>query len=45
MDGPHDLGGRMNFGNVVIEPDEPAVLARWEVAASAVTGRNFVNTS
>jgi nitrile hydratase beta subunit len=41
MDGPHDLGGRMDFGPVVVEPDEPVFHARWEAAAmvlvSAVT--------
>lgn len=26
MDGPHDLGGRMNFGSVVVEPGEPVFI-------------------
>jgi hypothetical protein len=33
MDGPHDLGGRMNSGTVVVEPNEPMFHARWEAAA------------
>ncbi|MFG2628086.1 hypothetical protein [Streptomyces sp. NPDC048473] len=35
MDGPHDLGGRMDFGAVTVDPDEPVFRARWEVAAMA----------
>jgi hypothetical protein len=30
MDGPHDLGGRMNSGPVFIEPNEPVFHERWE---------------
>jgi nitrile hydratase len=43
MDGPHDLGGRTDFGTVVVDPDEPVSGARWEAAAtvlaSAATSR------
>jgi nitrile hydratase subunit beta len=38
MDGPHDLGGRMNFGKVFIEPNEPVFHARWEVTALVLMG-------
>jgi alkanesulfonate monooxygenase SsuD/methylene tetrahydromethanopterin reductase-like flavin-dependent oxidoreductase (luciferase family) len=38
MDGPHDLGGRMNFGPVVIEPNEPVFHERWEAAALVLVG-------
>jgi nitrile hydratase beta subunit len=38
MDGPHDLGGRTNFGEVFIEPNEPVFHARWEVAAFVLMG-------
>ncbi|MEA2782185.1 MAG: nitrile hydratase subunit beta [Rhodospirillaceae bacterium] len=38
MDGPHDLGGRMNFGPVVIEPNEPVFHERWEAAALMLVG-------
>jgi nitrile hydratase beta subunit len=38
MDGPHDLGGRMNFGPVFIEPDEPVFRERWEAAALVMVG-------
>jgi nitrile hydratase subunit beta len=33
VDGPHDLGGRMDFGAVLVDPREPVFRARWEAAA------------
>jgi hypothetical protein len=33
VDAPHDLGGRMNFGSVCVEPDEPVFDARREAVA------------
>jgi hypothetical protein len=33
MDGPHDVGGRMDFGTVTVDPGEPVFRARWEAAA------------
>ena len=30
MNGPHDLGGRMGFGPVIPEPNEPVFHAAWE---------------
>jgi nitrile hydratase len=35
MDGPHDLGGRMDFGAVTVDPDEPVFRAHWEAAVMA----------
>ncbi len=32
MDGIHDLGGRHGFGEIEVEPDEPAFHHRWEAA-------------
>lgn len=37
MNGVHDMGGFMNFGPVVPEPDEPAFHAPWERRAFALT--------
>lgn len=37
MNGPHDLGGRMGFGPVAPEPDEPLFHAPWEERALGVT--------
>lgn len=37
MNGPHDLGGRMGFGPVTPERDEPVFHADWERRAMAVT--------
>ena len=42
MDGIHDLGGRVGFGPIEREHDEPAFHARWEAAVFAMlfaTGR------
>jgi nitrile hydratase len=36
VDGIHDLGGRQGFGNVVVEPDEPAFHERWEALARSL---------
>lgn len=37
MNGPHDMGGHMNFGPVRPEPNEPVFHAPWEARALAVT--------
>ena len=37
MDGPQDLGGRMGFGPVEPEADEPVFHAPWEARTLAVT--------
>jgi nitrile hydratase subunit beta len=37
MNGPHDLGGRMGFGPVAPEKDEPVFHADWERRAMALT--------
>jgi len=37
MNGPHDMGGRMGFGPVLPEPDEPVFHAAWEARALALT--------
>ncbi len=37
MNGPHDLGGRMGFGPVNPEPDEPLFHANWEKRALGIT--------
>jgi nitrile hydratase beta subunit len=37
MNGPHDLGGRMGFGPVAPEKDEPVFHAEWERRAMALT--------
>ena len=37
MNGPHDLGGRMGFGPVAPEADEPVFHADWEKRALGVT--------
>lgn len=37
MNGPHDLGGRMGFGPVRPEPDEPPFHAAWEGRALGLT--------
>lgn len=37
MDGPQDLGGRMGFGPVRPEVDEPVFHAEWEKAALGLT--------
>lgn len=37
MNGPHDLGGRMGFGPVRPEKDEPVFHADWERRAMALT--------
>lgn len=36
MNGPHDMGGMMNFGPVVLEPNEPLFHAPWERQALAL---------
>ena len=36
MNGPHDLGGRMGFGTVKPEADEPVWHAAWEPRAFAI---------
>ncbi|MCB1388633.1 MAG: nitrile hydratase subunit beta [Rhodobacteraceae bacterium] len=36
MNGPHDLGGKMGFGPVVPEADEPWFHAEWEARALGV---------
>lgn len=36
MNGPHDLGGRMGFGPVASERDEPVFHAEWERRAMAL---------
>jgi nitrile hydratase len=33
VDGIHDLGGRLGFGPVQVEPDEPVFHQRWEALA------------
>jgi nitrile hydratase len=37
MNGPHDLGGRMGFGPVAPETDEPVFHSDWEKRALGVT--------
>lgn len=37
MNGPHDLGGKMGFGPVNSEPDEPIFHADWEGRALGLT--------
>ena len=37
MNGPHDLGGRMGFGAIAPEDDEPIFHAPWEKRALGVT--------
>jgi nitrile hydratase len=37
MNGPHDLGGRMGFGPIAPEKDEPVFHADWERRAMALT--------
>jgi nitrile hydratase beta subunit len=37
MNGPHDLGGKMGFGPVAPEPDEPYFHADWEKRALGIT--------
>jgi nitrile hydratase subunit beta len=37
MNGPHDLGGRMGFGPIVPEKDEPVFHEDWERRAMALT--------
>lgn len=37
MNGPHDLGGRMGFGPIGHEKDEPVFHAEWERRAMALT--------
>lgn len=37
MNGPHDLGGRMGFGPVAPERNEPVFHAEWERRAMAIT--------
>ena len=37
MNGPHDMGGMMNFGPVCPEVDEPLFHAPWERSALALT--------
>ncbi|MCY6379983.1 nitrile hydratase subunit beta [Hoeflea prorocentri] len=37
MNGPHDLGGRMGFGPVLPEADEPVFHAEWEKRALGAT--------
>lgn len=37
MNGPHDLGGRMGFGPVEPEADEPVFHAEWEKRALGLT--------
>ena len=37
MNGPHDLGGRMGFGPIPLEADEPIFHADWEARALGLT--------
>ena len=37
MNGPHDLGGRMGFGPLPLEADEPIFHADWEARALGIT--------
>jgi len=37
MNGPHDLGGMMGFGQVVPEPERPVFHSEWERRAFALT--------
>lgn len=37
MNGPHDLGGRMGFGPIAPEPNEPVFHAEWEARALGLT--------
>tara|TARA_R110002073_G_scaffold11117_8_gene51338 strand:- start:11225 stop:11881 length:657 start_codon:yes stop_codon:yes gene_type:complete len=37
MNGPHDLGGRMGFGPIPLEADEPIFHADWEARALGIT--------
>src|SRR4029078_4973742 len=37
MHGPHDLGGRMGFGPIAPEKDEPVFHSDWERRAMALT--------
>jgi nitrile hydratase len=36
MDGIHDMGGKQDWGTVVIEPDEPVFKERWHARAFAL---------
>ena len=36
MDGAHDLGGKLGFGDVTITPPEPAFHEPWEATAWAL---------
>jgi nitrile hydratase len=45
VDGIHDLGGRMGFGPVVVEPDEPVFHEPWERTARALVSAVVVNLS
>lgn len=38
MDGIHDLGGKQGFGEVHVEPDEPAFHERWEAGVFTMSG-------
>jgi nitrile hydratase beta subunit len=37
VNGPHDMGGAMNFGPIVEEPDEPTFHADWEARVLGLT--------
>jgi nitrile hydratase subunit beta len=37
MNGPHDLGGQMGFGQIPLEANEPVFHAKWEKRALGIT--------
>lgn len=43
MNGPHDLGGMHNMGQIPIEDDEPVFHSKWEARVFAMSFATFGN--